>query len=71
MINLRINNELLSGLVGRALANIIQKKLGVNVTLKLNNADVAVEGATTRIHFDATALAPTCEVENLIKKNMF
>jgi len=71
MINLRLNNELLNGLVGRVLARILQNKLNLNTEIDPRDISVSVEGATTKIFINAVLSLPTSELETLIKKNMF
>lgn len=70
MINLRINNELMNGLVGRILTKLLHKRLGISASIDPKDIAVSVEGDTTRmrVYFDATL--PTSELEKIIKLNM-
>ena len=67
---LKINSPLMTGLAGKAVGRVLQKKLGLPINVDPKDISVVVEGPTTKVHLTVDATIPTDELEEFIKKNL-
>lgn len=67
---LKINSSLMTGLAGKAIGRVLQKKLGLPIDVDPKDISVVVEGTTTKVHLTVDATIPTNKLEEFIKKNL-
>lgn len=67
---LKINSPLMTGLAGKAIGRVVQKKIGLPVNVDPKDISVVVEGTTTKVHLSVDATIPTDKLEEFIKKNL-
>lgn len=67
---LKINSPLITGLAGKAVGRVLQKKLGLPVNVDPKDISVVVEGTATKVHLTVDATIPTDKLEEFIKKNL-
>lgn len=68
---LKAQSKLMTGLLGRCLEKILQRKFCKTARMNLHSLSLESGESNTVIYINAAISVPTSDLEALIKKNMF